>query len=186
MRPAVFAGRSFKFSGSEAWEGLRLIMSRVNPDIVISLLLMVLSATLFVETFGMQKVHLAIIGAKLWPRIVVIVLFFLSVIYFVQSIRTRRPPSDEPFSARQWLVDNRNVVGCFAIYGLFLITLPYLGMLVAGSLFVFAVLTLIGRRDLRAHVIHAVVAVVTIGGMWAVFRFGLGVILPEGELLPRW
>ncbi|MDX1528918.1 MAG: tripartite tricarboxylate transporter TctB family protein [Gammaproteobacteria bacterium] len=161
-------------------------MSRVNPDIVISLLLMVLSATLFIETFGMQRVHLAIIGAKLWPRLVVIVLFFLSVIYFVQSIRTRRPPSDEPFSARQWLVDNRNVIGCFAIYGLFLITLPYLGMLLAGSLFVFAVLTLIGERDMRAHVIHAVVAVVTIGGMWAVFRFGLGVILPEGELLPRW
>ncbi len=161
-------------------------MSRVNPDIVISLLLMVLSATLFIETFGMQKVHLAIIGAKLWPRIVVIVLFFLSAIYLVQSIRARRPPAEAPFSLMGWLSENRNVIGCFAIYALFLVTLPYLGMLLGGSLFVFATLTLIGKRDLRGYLIHAVVAVVTIGGMWAVFRFGLGVILPEGELLPRW
>lgn len=160
-------------------------MSRVNPDIVISLLLMVLSATFFVETFGMQKVHLAIIGAKLWPRIIVIVLFFLSAIYFIQSVRAKRPPAVEAFSLREWLSENRNVIGCFAIYGVFLLTLPYLGMLLGGSLFVFATLTLIGRRDLRAHLIHAVVAVVTIGGMWALFRFGLGVILPEGELLPR-
>ncbi|HSS66217.1 MAG TPA: tripartite tricarboxylate transporter TctB family protein [Gammaproteobacteria bacterium] len=160
-------------------------MSRVNPDIVISLLLMVLSATLFVETFGMQKVHLAIIGAKLWPRIVVIVLFFLSAIYLARSLRAGRPASDAAFSFKAWIVGNRNVIGCFAIYGLFLLALPYLGMLLGGTLFVFATLTLIGRRDLRGYLIHAAVAVVTIGGMWAVFRFGLGVILPEGELLPR-
>lgn len=160
-------------------------MSRVNPDIVISLLLMTLSAVLFAETFGIQRVHLTIIGAKLWPRIVVIVLFFLSALYFVQSVRATRPPPDGPFSPKGWVVDNRNVIGCFAIYGLFLLTLPYLGMLLGGSLFVFATLTLIGRRDLRGHLIHALVAVVAIGGMWTVFRFGLGVILPEGELLPR-
>jgi putative tricarboxylic transport membrane protein len=160
-------------------------MSRVNPDVVISLLLMVLSAAFFFETFELQKVYLAIIGAKLWPRIVVIVLFFLSAIYFIQSIRAMRPPPASPFSFKGWIIDNRNVVGCFAIYGVFLLALPYLGMLIGGSLFVFATLTLIGRRNLRAHLIHASVAVVSIGGMWAVFRFGLHVILPEGELLPR-
>lgn len=165
--------------------GLPLIMSRLSPDIVISLALMALSAALFVETFEMQKVYLAIIGAKLWPRIVVIVLFFLSALYFVQSVRAVRPSPGAPFSFKGWIIDNRNVIGCFAIYALFLFTLPYLGMLLGGSLFVFATLTLIGRRDLRGHLIHAIVAVVTIGGMWAVFRFGLGVILPEGELLPR-
>lgn len=160
-------------------------MSRLSPDIIISLLLMTLSAALFVETFGMQKVHLAIIGAKLWPRIVVIALFFLSTLYFIQSVRATRPPPSAPVSAKCWVLENRNVIGCFAIYALFLLTLPYLGMLLGGSLFVFATLTLIGKRDLRGHLIHAAVAVVTIGGMWALFRFGLGVILPEGELLPR-
>lgn len=160
-------------------------MSRINSDIVISLLLMTLSAVLFVETFGLQKVNLAIIGAKLWPRIVVIVLFLLSSIYLVQSLRATRPPADEPFSFKRWMLVNRNVIGCFAIYGLFLVTLPYLGMLLGGSMFVFLTLTLIGRRNLRSHLTHAAVAVITIGGMWAVFRFGLGVILPEGELLPR-
>ncbi|MDH3315383.1 MAG: tripartite tricarboxylate transporter TctB family protein [Gammaproteobacteria bacterium] len=160
-------------------------MSRLSPDIIISLLLMTLSAVFFVETFGMQKVHLAIIGAKLWPRLVVIVLFFLSTLYFIQSIRATRPPPGAPLTLKGWIIDNRNVIGCFATYALFLLTLPYLGMLLGGSLFVFATLTLIGRRDLRSHLIHAVVAVVTIGGMWAMFRFGLGVILPEGEILPR-
>lgn len=161
-------------------------MPRINADLVIALLLMVLCAVFFYETFALQKVYLSIIGAKLWPRVVVIVLFVLSSLYLIQSLRAERGSQVEnPMTARDWLKDNRNVIGCFALYGLFLLTLPYLGMLIGGSLFVFAVLTLIGQTSRRAHLIHAIIALGSIGGMWAVFTYALGVILPAGELLPR-
>jgi hypothetical protein len=31
--------------------------------------------------------------------------------------------------------------------------------------------------------VHAIIAVVAVGGMWSLFTYGLGVILPQGEIL---
>lgn len=160
-------------------------MQRINADIVIALLLMLVCAVFFAETFAYQKVHLAIIGSKLWPRLVVSALFVLSAAYLVQSLRQHREPRIEAWSFKQWLGNNRNVIGCFALYALFLLSLPYLGMLLGGALFVFATLTFLGRHDLRSHLWHALIAVAAVGLMWAVFTYALGVILPEGEILPR-
>jgi putative tricarboxylic transport membrane protein len=96
--------------------------------------------------------------------------------------RARQPQSE---SLKQWLRANRNVVGAFAAYFLFLLTLPYLGLLLGGSAFVYGVLTFLGQRDVRSHLVHALIAIVAVGFMWAVFTFSLGVVLPEGEILPR-
>lgn len=159
-------------------------MSRLNPDVIIALLLMVLSAALFVDTFSYQKVYLSIIGAKLWPRIVLVSLFLASTVFLLGSLTAAREPGAQPLSAGRWLRENRNVIAVFALYMLFLVTLPWLGMLLGGMLFVFAVQTVIGLSGLRAHLIHAAVAVFAVGGMWAVFTYALGVVLPAGVLLP--
>ena len=60
-------------------------MRRINADVVIALLLMVICAVFFVETFAYQKVHLAIIGSKLWPRVVVVAMFLLASAYRITS-----------------------------------------------------------------------------------------------------
>jgi hypothetical protein len=65
---------------------------------------------------------------------------------------------------------------------LFLLALPYIGILIGGILFVFITQTLIGSRDIRSLILHALVSVSAVGGMWAVFRFGLGVVMPAGSL----
>jgi hypothetical protein len=160
-------------------------MRRTNADVVIALLLMVVCAVFFVETFAYQKVHLAIIGSKLWPRVVVVAMFVLASAYLVQSLRLPRSPTEQPWSLTQWLRDNRNVVGSFALYAVFLVTLPYLGMLLGGTLFVFAALTFLGRRTWLNHAIHITIALISVGLMWWVFTHALGVVLPEGEILPR-
>jgi putative tricarboxylic transport membrane protein len=160
-------------------------MQRINPDVVIALLLMVLCGVFFYETFALQKVYLAIIGSKLWPRVVVVVLFVLSVAYFLQSLRSAREPLPAPWRLGEWLRANRNVVGCFALYALFLLSLPYLGMLLGGMVFVFITLGFVGERSARHHLIHALIAVVSVGIVWTVFSYALGVVLPEGEILPR-
>lgn len=160
-------------------------MQRINPDVVIALLLMVVCAVFFYETFAYQKVHLAIIGSKLWPRVVVIALFVLSAAYLVQSLRAGREPRATPWRLGEWLRANRNVVGCFALYALFLLSLPYLGMLLGGMAFVFLTLGFVGERSARHHVVHVLIAVVSVGIVWGIFTYALGVVLPEGEILPR-
>lgn len=163
-------------------------MSRLNADIVISLLLIILSAVLFEQTFEYETVPGAIIGAKIWPRVVTIFLGGLAILYFLQSVRnTRAAPATTaaPWSFSSWLTFNQNVIVCFVLYGVFLVLLPWLGMLLAGMLFVFVVMTYLGEKNPRSYLINLAVAVVTISGMWALFTFGLGVILPQGELLPR-
>ena len=161
-------------------------MARINSDVIIALLLLILCAVFFAETFAYERANLSIIGSKLWPRIVVVALGAVSMLYLIQSLRQAKPPSDTIESQTTgWWSRNRNVIGVFVLYALFLYSLPYLGMLLAGILFVFAVLTLIGQRDLKHHLLHAAVAIICIGSVWAVFRFLLGVILPEGQVLPR-
>ena len=104
----------------------------------------------------------------------------------MQSIRQgpdEEAPSDVPrgFVARigYW----RNVLWCFALFLVYLLTLPTLGMLLGGTAFVFLLLNALGGWSGRLLLLHAVIAVVAVGGMWTLFTYGLGVILPQGEIL---
>lgn len=163
-------------------------MKKLNPDIVIALVLLVLSGIFFVETFFYKSMPGAIIGAKIWPRIVTVLLGVLAFIFLVQNLRAPAKvagPDDTPWQLGPWLAENRNVIALFVLYGLFLLSLKWLGMLLGGILFVFVTLTFLGERSMRDHAINAAVAIITIGSMWAIFTFLLGVILPQGEILPR-
>lgn len=160
-------------------------MKRLNADVVIALLLLTISTVFFVDTFTYGRAGLAIVGAKLWPRAIMIALGVLSALYFVQSIRKEGSPPSAGQGAKTWIVENRNVVACFALYALFLASLPWLGMLLGGAAFVFATLTVLGHRDMKSHLVHLAVAVLSVGLMWSIFTFALGVVLPEGEILPR-
>jgi hypothetical protein len=55
-------------------------------------------------------------------------------------------------------------------------------MLIGGVLFVFCLLTAIGEVTKRNLIIHALIALIMIGAMWALFTYGLGVIFPQGEI----
>jgi hypothetical protein len=158
-------------------------MSRVNADVVIALLLMAVCVVLFAETFRYETLHLSIIGAKLWPRVVVVALFVLSALYLRQSLRASAKERASAFDLKAWLSANHNVIVSFGLFAAFLVSLPYLGMLIAGVAFVFATLAVLGPTDVRSHGLHAGIAVVSVGLMWAIFTFALGVILPQGEIL---
>ena len=71
------------------------------------------------------------------------------------------------------------MIWCFVLFGGYLLAIPYVGMLIGGVIFVFALLTALG--GVRASLLHAAIAVISVGGMWAVFTFALEVILPTGR-----
>ncbi len=158
-------------------------MRRINSDTLIALILLLACGALFHATFSFRETPLAIVTSELWPRVVIALLFVFSGIYLFQSVRAGATVEGGDRSGlKGWLLANRNVLWCFGLFAVFLLTLPYLGMLVGGALFVFAVLTAMGSRDLRSHLVNAAITVVSIGAMWAVFTFGLNVMLPEGEI----
>ena len=117
-------------------------------------------------------------------RAIIIALSILSLVYLVQSLRRGAPDpgESEPFSVRGVIAKYRNPLWCYALFLAFLLTLDYLGMLIGGILFVFCLLTAIGGASKRNLVVHAIIAVVMVGAMWALFTYALGVIFPQCEI----
>ena len=168
-------------------------MRRPNSDTVIALLLLVVCGELLRQTFFFRVPPFATMGSEVWPRLVVGALAVLSVIYLIQSLAPAaakaevpaEPPSETTaLAAGAKRFSHRNAVICFILFTLFVATLPWLGMLLGGIAFVFLMQEFMGPRDMRSRVTHLVVAVVSVGGMWAIFSFALRVILPQGVLLP--
>ena len=155
-------------------------MRRIDADIIIAALLLVFSGVLLAATFAFQSPPLFHFSIRTWPRAVVGALGLLSFLYLLRSLRARRPEGRISFDPRAWISANRNVFACFGLFALFVATLPFLGMLIGGILFVYILLALMGGGNARTHAVNAAIAAVSVGGMWAVFTFALRVILPGG------
>jgi hypothetical protein len=158
-------------------------MKLYKRDSVIAIVLMVVTALFFWESYSIPTFEYASIGSEVWPRVILVPLFVLCAVYFVQSIR-RAVPAETKFSGvGEFVSTYRNPIMSFAIFFVFLWTLDYLGMLIGGTLLVFALLTVLGNRTPKALLLHAAIAIVSVGAVWSLFTFALRVYLPEGELL---
>jgi putative tricarboxylic transport membrane protein len=158
-------------------------LTRFNRDVYIAIVLLLLCGVLFASTFTIREVDYGILTPAAWPRIILVALTILSLIYLVQSLGRGAPPDDtEPFSLKGLIGKYRNPLWCYGLFLLFLLTLDYLGMLIGGVLFVFFLLTAIGGASKRNLIIHALIAVIMVGAMWALFTYALGVIFPQGEI----
>ena len=87
-------------------------------------------------------------------------------------------------NGRKMNPDMRLWIVALAILMLDFLLLPVLGMLLDGMLFVFLLQSALGGWSPRKLALHAAIAVLTVGGMWSLFTFGLNVLLPTGELIP--
>ncbi len=156
-------------------------MKGLNRDAITAILLLVLCGVFFWQTFNIREVPFSQVGAEVWPRVVLVLLTILNLVYLFKSVTEPRPQA-EPLSIKGILRKYKNPIICFVMFFLFMLVLPYLGMLVSGILFVFITQTLIGGASPRYLLVHALIAVLAVGGMWAIFTFGLRVILPVGDL----
>lgn len=165
-------------------------MKRLNSDTIIAILLLVASGVFLVASFDIREPDYGQLSPAAWPRAVIGLLALLSLIYLLQSIRQGAPPAEadddnRPRTVAEFISYWRNVFWCFALFLAYLLALPVLGMLIGGVLFVFFLLNALGGWQLRLLALHALIAIVAIGGMWSLFTFGLGVILPPGEIIGR-
>lgn len=165
-------------------------MTRVNRDVVVALVLLLFCGVFFWESFNIRLTDFGQMNSAVWPRAVLAALTLASLIYLAQALRgeftteadTAEGAPQEP-GLLAWLASYRNAFYCYGLFLLFLLTLPFFGMLIGGILFVFCALTFLGSMELRLVPIHAAVAAGTVGAMWAIFTFGLRVFLPEGVLV---
>lgn len=166
----------------------------IDRDGTIALVLLAAWGGFFVATFDIETTSYSTIQAYVWPRVVIVVLVALTIALLLQSLRrmaaTAEPAARaaSPGEGSRWaggrfLARHRNALTLFALFFAFLVTLPILGMLLGGILFVFLALTLLGEPRAALVLRHGVIAVITVGVMWAIFTFWLRVFLPEGIIV---
>ena len=158
-------------------------MKTLSKDIVISVLLIVITSLFFWETYSIPDFGYSSMQSSAWPRIILAPLFILSVVYFVQSLRQGAGSGGQTMGLMEILSTYRNPILSFLIFFVFLLTLDYLGMLLGGGMLVFGLLTVLGPRTSKAILTHVLIALISVGLVWALFTFVLRVYLPEGELL---
>jgi hypothetical protein len=162
-------------------------MGTLSRDTIVSILLLLFCGFLIWAGTQIRDPQFGELSPAAWPKAVTYVLTAFCLIYFLQSIRAAEDtvPEADPDRAPGlvgWFKYYANPIACFALYFLFLATLPLLGTLVGGVLLVFALLSLLGGVQPRQILIHALIAVISVGAMWSIFTFGLGVLLPRGDL----
>lgn len=159
----------------------------LNRDTIASLCLIMASGGLMLASFDIREPDYGVLSPAAWPRLIIVIMGALSVIYFIQSVFSQAPApaASEASDARPtdlagFLAYWRNVLAVFIIFGLYLIILPLLGMLVSNILLSLSLLTALGGW--RPIVMHLCVALGTSGGMWMLFSYVLEVFLPRGSL----
>ncbi|MEP6087214.1 MAG: tripartite tricarboxylate transporter TctB family protein, partial [Lentilitoribacter sp.] len=160
------------------------IKMSLNRDALIAVFLLLICAVMFVASMNLPAAMFGQMSPALWPRIILVPLTLLSALLLIKSQRMPIEPlahSSEPTSG--WWEQNKIPIICFALFFLFLSTMPVAGMLLGGLLYVFLTLCVLGGWERRKLLLHAAISLVFVVGMWAIFTQLLGVLLPEGELL---
>jgi hypothetical protein len=156
----------------------------INRDTVIAVALLLFCGLFYAASFQIEQTNYGTIGAEVWPRLILAILFVLSTIYLFQS--ARKGPDETAGHEAGFFSRYRNAILCYGLFLAFLLTIDFLGMLLGGIVFVFLALSVLGERTAKQLTIHALVAVISVGAMWAIFTFALRVILPEGTILSIW
>ncbi|MEK9671320.1 MAG: tripartite tricarboxylate transporter TctB family protein [Rhodospirillaceae bacterium] len=162
-------------------------MERFNRDVYVAIFLLLFSGVMFWASFDIRQPDYGVLPPSTWPRVILGAFTALTFIYLVQSVKAgqdgaSRKLANEPTTVMGWVRYWHNPIICFICFFGFLLLLPYLGMLIDGVLFVFALLTMLGGFDARKAAIHGAIALITVGSMWSLFTYGLNVILPEAQL----
>lgn len=160
-------------------------MSHLNRDSIIAIILLLFIGAFFWTTFDIRQPNYGILMPSVWPRVILGALTLLTVIYLGQSLRGAFGEEETDTAGggfRAWLRRYRNPLWCYGLFLAFLVTLPVLGMLIGGVLFVFCLLTALGGATREKLLLHVIVACLAVGLIWSIFTFALHVFMPQGMI----
>src|SRR6056300_450429 len=123
------------------------MVGAINRDTAVAVFLLLFSGVFYAASFQIEQTSYGTIGAEVWPRLVLAVLFVLSAVYLFQSVRAG--PSDTAKREAGFFGRYRNAFLCYGLFLAFLLTLDFLGMLLGGAAFVFLALSVMGERTPR-------------------------------------
>lgn len=155
---------------------------RINRDSLTAVFLLLLCGAFIAASFEIEVTNYGTMQSSIWPRVLLGALTLFSLLLLAQALRTPPEAGAEP-GLGNWLRRYRNPLICYALFFGFLVSLPLLGMLLGGILFVFLMLAILGGDLRRRLPLYALIAVVSVTAMWAVFTYALGVFLPAGVIL---
>lgn len=156
---------------------------RINSDTSVAIVLLLICGGIFINTFQMPPAMFNQMPATLWPRLIIVPLALLSFLLLIKAQRTDEKGSAKFQSLSEWFQFYKNPIVCFALFFAFLVTMPILGMLIGGLLYVFFTLNFLGGWSPKLMLKHGLLSIFFVVGMWAIFTQLLGVFLPEGILL---
>ena len=154
----------------------------LNRDTIVAIVLLLICGGLMAASYEIREPNYGQLSPAAWPRAIIVALTILCGIFLIQSLM-KGPDSPNPNAPKglsAWFAHWRNVIWVFILFLAYLFAIPWIGMLLGGMLFVFALLSALG--GFQRVLLHIAIAVVSVGGMWTLFTFGLRVILPRGEL----
>jgi hypothetical protein len=147
--------------GRDGWAGLAVLIA---------------SLVLFGLTLGLKDSPLVPIGPGFYPRIVLGITAALSAWLVLADWRSKPPPRQAQ------AVNYRMVAVMFAVFGVYVVGLPYLGFRIATFLYVAAANALLDApRGARGWARMALVALLTAAATYYVFEHYLTVLLPRGS-----
>ncbi len=161
-------------------------MRQSTSDICVGIALLLFCGVMITASYDIRDLGFGGLKPETWPRAVLWALAAVSAVFLGKSVWAWRQEAAPDEATKIELSKYTNAIWCFALFFAFLYTLDFLGMLLGGITFTFALLCVLGGISPRKLAIHALISVVTIGAMWSIFVFGLKVMLPEGQVLHIW
>jgi putative tricarboxylic transport membrane protein len=145
-----------------------------NNDFESSLFCLILGLVFITGGLRMGLGPLNAPGPGFFPAVIGGILSSLSAVLFVTASR-RKGPSEKTrvFKKGSW----GKILPCLLSLIFYLAFLDYLGYILTTTLFIFFLLKVVGRKRWGPSILMAVVVSVS---SYALFRMGLGVLLPKG------
>jgi hypothetical protein len=143
------------------------------------LVVLAFCAVLYWLTLGIKGNPLVPIGPEFYPRIVIAVTAAFAAL-LVGADLLARPKTAAPRPAAR--PNYALVAATFAVFGIYVAALPFLGFRIATFVYVAATAALLARpRDARGWAKVLVLALVTAAVTYFVFERYLSVLLPRGR-----
>jgi hypothetical protein len=155
---------------------------RINRDVIVAIVLLIICGLFISATFDIKAPTFGQMSSALWPRIILAPLTVLSLLLLMKSLFQERTEEEKKGGFGGWLAYYKNPIMVFGFFAVFVMTLPFFGMLIGGLLFVFVTLSYFGGWTPTKLASHGIISLVMVGAMWSIFTFALGVILPQGEI----